>query len=88
MTKWFNQLIPFIVIGVVVGSFIIEAKYDIEIDLEAAALILAPMGVGGAAIAIVKKAHAVKTALPQDLKNVIEHEVNEWVRKHPEKLQS
>ena len=75
-------MIPFIVLAIVVGSIFVEQYYDIEINLEELAIILAPLGVAGAAKAAIENAGRFKTMIPANIKNILDHEVNEILRKH------
>jgi len=76
-----STIMPFLVLAIVLGSIVIEQMYDIEINIEDFAIILAPLGVAGAAKAAIQKAGQVKANIPSNLKNIIDHEVNEVLRK-------
>ena len=82
MTKFYNQMLPFIVISIVLGTIVIEQMYNIEIDLGEIAIILAPIGVAGAAKAAIERAGKMKSLIPANIKTIIDHEVNEVLRKH------
>ena len=67
MTQPYNQAIPFIVLAIVGATFIAEAAYDVDIDLESLVPILAPLGVAGAAKAAIENAGSIRKALPDNI---------------------
>lgn len=81
MTSATSKAIPFIVIGIAVMAFAVEATYDIELDLDALIPILAPMGVAGAAKAAIENASALRKALPETIEKIIRDEVSRVVPK-------
>ena len=68
-------------IAVAVSAFVVEAAYDIELDLEALIPILAPMGVAGAAKAAIENASALRKAMPENVEKIIRDEIGRAVPK-------
>lgn len=81
MTSSTSKSIPFIVMAIAGVAFAVEAAYDIELDLEALIPILAPMGVAGAAKAMVQNASAIRKAMPEEIKKIIQDEMGRVVPK-------
>jgi hypothetical protein len=79
MTSTSSKAIPFIVLAIVAVTFIAEAVYDIDIDLESMVPILAPLGVAGAAKTAIENAGAVRKALPENIRKIIQDEAKKGI---------
>lgn len=63
MTAKSSRTIPFIVLGIVVATLIVEEVYDRDIDLEAYLPLLVALGIAGAAKSAITKAAVAKSEL-------------------------
>jgi len=76
-----TKLMPIIVLAIVIISLVAETAYNIEINLDEYMPILVALGVAGAAKVAIERAGQVKTKMPQNIKNLIDHETKEVLRK-------
>ncbi len=60
MTAKSSRLLPFIVLGILVGTLITEQVYNIEINLQDYLPLLVAIGIGGAAKSAITKAAQAK----------------------------
>jgi len=76
MTSNSSKSLPFIVLAIVGLVFVVEAAYEIDINLEEVAPILTAIGVGGAAKAAIERAGSVRKAIPDNIKEIIRKEAD------------
>ena len=70
-----SKTIPFLVLALTFGTIFAEAYFETAIDLETYLPLLIPMGLGGAGITAIKEAVKAKSAMPEQLKEIIRSEV-------------
>ena len=79
MTAKSSRLLPFIVLGILVGTLITEQVYNIEINLQDYLPLLVAIGIGGAAKSAITraaqaKAEVDKLKLVETIKEQLEKE--------------
>ena len=77
MTSNSSKSIPFLVLAIVIAAIVAEGLLEIKVDLETYIPILAPMGVGGAALASVKAAAVARKQIPADIEALIKAKLDE-----------